>query len=206
LGAVIPSRIQIGRALRVGAAALALLLVGCAAEPGGAPSTAFAAEREKPTAAGAFLAARHAERQRDWDGASRYLEQALALEPDNFDLLQRAHVAVLSDGRFPDAVALARRIVAVSSANPPANITLAIDEIRIGRWDDAGRRLEELPLQGVNRVVLPLLKAWIDAARQRPAAAQNQLRPLGEIGGFRPIQELHAALIDDLGGRIAEAE
>src|SRR6185295_19017424 len=81
-----------------------------------------------------------------------------------------------------------------------------IDEIRIGRWDDAGRRLEELPLQGVNRVSLPLLKAWIDAARQRPAAAQNQLRPLGEIGGFRPIQELHAALIDELGGRTDEAD
>ena len=191
---------------RACAVAVSLLLVGCTADPVGAPSAAFAAEPERPTAAGSFLAARHAERERDWDGAARFLEQALALEPTNFDLLQRAHAAVLADGRFADAVALARRIVAVSSANPPANVTLAVEEIGLGRWEDAGRRIRELPLQGINRVVLPLMRAWIEAGLDRPAAAQDQLRGLGEIGGFRPIQMLHAALINDLAGRTAEAD
>ena len=183
------------------------LLAACADPPAAPVPAAHAQIREPVSASGSFLAARHAERERDWDGASRYLEQALAAEPTNFDLLLRAHAAVVADGKFDAGVALARRIVEVSSANPQANLTLAIEDIRLGRPADASRRLEELPVQGVNRAALPLLKAWIDLGRgQSSSAAVERLKPLGEIAGFKPLQEMHAGLIEDLGGRTAEAE
>jgi len=129
---------------RFAAFVFALVLAACADPPAAPAPTAHAQTREPVTAAGSFLAARHAERGRDWDGASRYLEQALAADPTNFDLLQRAHAAVVADGRFEDAVVLARRIVAVSSANPQANLTLAIEEIR-AHFGAAGMSLRKTP-------------------------------------------------------------
>jgi tetratricopeptide (TPR) repeat protein len=161
---------------------------------------------ESSAAAGAYLAARHAERGRDHGNAARFLERALAREPGNFDLLQRAHVANVNEGRFDVAIELARRVVELSSANPQANITLAVDAIRRGRWDEAARRLKELPLQGINRIALPMLRAWVHAGLGEFDAALAALKPLADITGFRPLVEMHNGLLADLAGRGDEAE
>lgn len=154
---------------------------------------------------GSYLAARHAERQRDFDGAAEYLAQALVHDPANFELLQRAHAALLSAGRFADAVGLAQRIVAQSSANAAANVTLAVEAVRTDRWDDAAKALSEIPLQGFHRLVVPLMRAWVDAGRGR-ADATDQLKPLAELAEIKTIVDFHAGLILDQLGQVPQAE
>jgi tetratricopeptide (TPR) repeat protein len=189
----------------------ALALSACAGET--APPAAAAtpnATAEQPviasTALGAYLAARHAERQRDHDAVARFLEQALAREPNNFELLGRTHLALVNAGRFNEAIPLARRIVDQSSANPQANLTLAVVDLRDGRHDDAAKRLRDLPTQGVNRLLLPMLRAWAEAGAGRTVAALDALRMPGEVQGFRPLVDLHAGLINDIAGRGDEAD
>ena len=64
----------------------------------------------------------------------------------------------------------------------------------------AETRLRDQPLASINRIVLPLVNAWLQAAQNRPAAALNALRPILEVNGFRPLYEYHAALIEDFVG------
>ena len=158
------------------------------------------------SAAGGYLAARYAERTRDYDVAARFLMQALEDEPDNFDLLIRAHAALIAAGRFDDAIKIAQRILQVSQGNPSAQFTLAIDDVRHGQYASATSRLESVPISGVSRIVVPLMNGWVVAAQGRPAAALNALRPINEVEGFRPLFEYHAALISDFADRPAEAE
>lgn len=181
-----------------------LAVAACAGTP--PPAAPVAAPAAEASPLGSYLAARHAERRRDLSSAARYMTEVLRNDPDNFEIMGRTHTLLLEDGRFEEAVALASRIVAASPANAQANITLAVAEARRGDYRAVGQRLEGLPLAGANRVLLPLLRAWVEVAQDRPAAALNVLKSVGEIQGFRPLYEYQAALVSDVAGRHADAE
>lgn len=198
--AVMPLRPLFAPSRRIARAALVLAAACVVPLHGG-----NAADGEPATSAGNYLAARHAERERDHDAAARFLERALALEPRNFDLLLRTHAALVNRGAFDEAVAAARRIVETSAANASANLTLAVDAARGDRWDDAAQLLTEVPLQGINRLLVPMLRAWIDAARGRQNAL-DQLRPLADVSDLKTIIDFHSALILDRLGRGEQAE
>jgi tetratricopeptide (TPR) repeat protein len=188
------------------AAWLALWSAGCANSETSPASAAEAEPAIGRSTLGSYLAARQAERDRDYSNAARFIMAALEREPENFDLLNRAHLLLIEDGKFDEAVAVAHRILRLSPNSPQANLTLAVADSRDRNFARAQARLSELPLTGVNRVILPLLNAWLETAQERPAAALNALRPLGEVSGFRPLYEYHAALITDMTGRPDLAE
>src|SRR4051812_3634610 len=89
---------------RITAFALAgsLELGGCASssEP---PTVAQERAPISSSPLGSYLAGRQAERGRDYDNAARYITNVLASEPENFEILSRAHLLLLVDGRFDDA-------------------------------------------------------------------------------------------------------
>jgi tetratricopeptide (TPR) repeat protein len=159
-----------------------------------------------PSELGNFLAARQAERERDYGAAARFMLAALEESPDNYDMLVRAQTYLLADGQFGQAVEVSRRILRISPGHSQSALALAVDDARRGDFIAAEKQLEGQPLTAINRVVLPLVNAWIDAGQNRPAAALNMLRPILEIGSFRPLYEYHAALINDFAGRPDVAE
>jgi tetratricopeptide (TPR) repeat protein len=181
-------------------------LFACAAEQSSREVAAADPPPASETTAGAYLAARHAERVRDLGAAAQFMEEVLNKDPNNFELLTRAHLLLVADGRFEEAVVMARRILQQSSANPQAHVTLAVDAAKRGNFAAAGQELEGLPLAGANRVVLPLMRAWVQLGEGRPAEALGTLRSLAEIDGFKPLYEYHAALVNDVAGRADEAE
>jgi tetratricopeptide (TPR) repeat protein len=139
-------------------AALAVALTGAVLAPLSVPAQPLETSR---SAIGNYLAGRYAERQRDPGAAARFFEAALAGEPTNFEILQRVHASRLAAGEFSAAAAAAARIAERSPANPSASLTLAVDAVSRLAWDDARRVLAEIPLQGANRLLVPLLRAWI---------------------------------------------
>ncbi len=149
---------------------------------------------------GDFLSARHAERERDFSAAASYMLQALEQSPDNYDMLVRAETFLVIDGRFDDAVKLADRTLRVAPGHPQSVLLMALDDVRRNNFPGAEKWLKDQPLASINRIVLPLMNAWIQAAENRPAAALNALRPILEVNGFRPLYEYHAALIEDYVG------
>ena len=185
---------------------LAAALLGCAADQSSRDVAAGGQAPMTETTSGAYLAARHAERVRDVGAAAQYMEDVLNKDPGNFELLTRAHLLLLADGRFDEAVVMAQRILQQSSANPQAHVTLAVDAAKRGNFSAAERELDGLPLAGANRVVLPLMRAWIQLGEGRPAEALGTLHSLAEIDGFKPLYEYHSALINDVAGRADDAE
>jgi tetratricopeptide (TPR) repeat protein len=188
------------------AALAAALLGGCASPPANQAPPAETDDSTAPTASGSFLAALHAQRQRDVAAAAEYSARALEAEPDSFEFMLRAHSSLIEAGRVDEAAALARRIVQVNAAFAPAHLTLAVAELKAGLNDVARARLSALPIQGINRIVHPLMLGWIEMALDRPAAAVIALRPVQEVQGFRSLHDYHVGLINELAGRFADAE
>ncbi len=188
------------------AALAAALLGGCATPPTAQAPQIEPAGSSVPTASGNFLAALHAQRQRDVAAAAEFSARALEADPGSLDFMLRAHSSLVEAGRIDEAAALAQRIVRVNGGFAPAHLTLAVSELKSGLNDVARARLGSLPIQGINRIVHPLMLGWIEMALDRPAAAIIALRPVQEVQGFRSLHDYHVGLINELAGRFADAE
>jgi tetratricopeptide (TPR) repeat protein len=176
------------------------LLSACAAAEGGRPGE----DGFRPSASnafGAYLAGRFATAESDTRIAADSLLAALRADPDQPEVVQRAFVATLLDGRS-EAVRLARRL----PDNPLAAMLVAGTEAQAGRWDRAEARIRSLPRQGASQLLQPLLLAWVMHGKGQTDPAVALLRPLAEGGRLRSLYALHAALICDLAGRSREAE
>lgn len=155
----------------------------------------------RPGAYGSYLAGRLAISESDTRYAADSLLTALRLEPEEPEVLQRAFIATVLDGR-PDAVRLARRL----PENPIAQLLIAGADAQAGRWDRAEQRYRALPRQGAAQLLQPLLIAWAQQGRGQTDAALATLRPLIEPGRLAGLYALHAALIADVASRPREAE
>ena len=103
-------------------------------------------------------------------------------------------LSLLHQGRFSESAALFQRVVSLAPDSAIAQIRLGEALLRQGRWQSAGRRLDELPA----------------SARQRPEARLLEARLLA-FGGFAREAELAVNEILDeypnsLDGRLLLAE
>jgi tetratricopeptide (TPR) repeat protein len=191
---------------RILAFLVAAVLAACAAptttplapEPVAAPAPA--------SPSGNYLAALHAQRTRDSAAAAEFADRVLRSNPLNFDVMVRAHTAMVEAGRIGDAIGLAQSIARVNAGHTPAQLTLTIDDIARGDFAAAERRMAALPLQGFARVVNPLLIAWINAGLERNPAAFDILKSLLDVQGFKQLHDYYAGLIAERAGRFDEAE
>jgi len=166
-------------------------------------------EASKPgaTTTGNYLAGRHAQAVREMGSAIAFYSAVLAREPDNPDLLRRAFVLYLGEGKIADALKLAGRMSKEDSARLVyPEILRAADEIKRGRSGDAVARLDALGNDGIGGLVGPLLAAWAELGRSDRKAAEAALVRLGQRNGTQGLVELHGALIADVAGDKAGAE
>ncbi len=181
------------------------LLSACAAAGAPAPATtpqlAATAASEPSGVFGAYLAGRFAQTETDTAEAADLLLEALRRDPNQPELVARAFVASLLDGR-PEALQLARRL----PDNQAAALLLIGSDAQAGRWDRAEQRVRGLPRQGPASLLQPLLLAWSLQGKGQTDQAVAVLRPLAESGRLRGIHALHLALILDLAGRNRDAE
>jgi tetratricopeptide (TPR) repeat protein len=182
----------------------AAMLSGCGAagaSGGVGPLARPVSLPEPPGVFGNYLAGRFAQSEADTAAAADRLLDALRRDPDQPELIGRAFLAAVLDGR-PDALRLARRL----PENQAAALVLIGSEAVAGRWDRAEQRIRALPRQGPAGLLSPLLLAWTLQGRGQTDQAIATLRPLAEQGRLRGLHALHLALIADLAGRGREAE
>jgi tetratricopeptide (TPR) repeat protein len=182
---------------------LAGTLAGCAAPTERAEAASADGLRLGPL--GAYLAARHAQQQRDYGAAADFYAEALRQDPGDADLMNRAFRLGVSEGRWEEALALAPKLAEINPDDPIANLLLALDKVRRGAFDAAFLQSRDLPEEGLHRLATPLVQAWVKLGAGDPAAAQRALEPMGEVRGLGPLRDLHAALIADLAGDAATA-
>lgn len=175
------------------------MLSACAAADGSGAGSGFTPS--PGNGFGAYLAGRFATSESDTRVAADAMLAALRADPNQPEVVERAFIATLLDGR-PDAVRLARRL----TDNPLAAMLVAGTDAQAGRWDRAEQRIRALPRQGVAQLLQPLLLAWAMQGKGQTDQALGVLRPLMESGRLRTLYAMHAAMIADLGNRAREAE
>lgn len=158
------------------------------------------------TVFGKFLASRHAEAVGDYAAAASLTAQVLAKEPDLEGLARRGQILMASAGRIPEAAELAKKVVAETEHDPLANMTLATQAFKQGDYRDALKRLDKIEHTGVQRIIVPLLRAWALGGDGRVDEALKVLDELTKIAGLGPIARLHAGMIADLAGRPQAAD
>ncbi|WP_374441510.1 tetratricopeptide repeat protein [Stella sp.] len=194
-----------GMLLALGAAGDAAAAARADLEPEVRAALEAAAGQPGRTATGAYLAGLHAQRQHDYGEAVDFILQALAADPGEPALRMRAFQLLVSEGRIAEALPLAREIAAENPGTGLANLALAVDAVRRGDAAAARGFLQRMPDGGVNRLVLPLVRAWIEAAAGRFDPALTALDPLRPQPPLQVVVALQSALILDRAGRAAEA-
>lgn len=179
----------------------AALLSACAAGDSADRPALRGAAPEVTGAFGSYLAGRFATNEADTKFAADSLIQALRRDPNEPEVVQRAFIAGLLDGRSEAA-----RLARVIPNEPLAAMYLAGQDAQAGRYERAEQRFRALPSQGLSSLLKPLLVAWAQQGRGQTDAALATLRPLTEAGRQRGIYALHAAMIADIANRPREAE
>jgi tetratricopeptide (TPR) repeat protein len=186
---------------RFAAFAMLVSLSACAA----AGQRTSAPPVKMQSALGSYLAARHAQVDHDYAGAAQFVDRALASDPGNYELIRRAFLLRLTEGKVEEAVPLARRLVALDGRTGLAGLVLLVQDIKTGHYDVATQDAASMPRDGGLRFAVPVLEAWAEAGLGHPTRATEVLQAVGGSTGLQPLADLHTALIDDYAGRIDAA-
>src|SRR5258708_6804104 len=89
------------------------------------------------TLSGSWLAARHANVERDAASAAAFYRSALRIDPKNSELLDRAFISSLADGDIDEAVKLADRILTIDKSNRVARLVVGVRDLKQKKYATA---------------------------------------------------------------------
>jgi tetratricopeptide (TPR) repeat protein len=187
-----------------------IALASCAIEPGSSastqPSMAGGGFHTADTAAGNYMAGRFALDAHDLPAAAAFLRAAASEDPDQIEVLQRAHLALAANGQLDEATDIAERLLRFDSDASTAAVLVVEQQAKRGKWPMAEERVQSLPKRGLNMLLIPLVVAWSEMGQGHTDKALAALETLNADGHQTALYEFHAALICDLAGRNPEAE
>jgi len=154
---------------------------------------------------GAYLAARQASFESDYDAAASYFSRALISDPSNPILLENAVTAFVGVGNTDGAVQIAQRLAGLGNDFQVANIVVFADMAAEGDWED----ILSAQAEGLN--VLPvydsLLDAWALVGAGRMGDALAAFDAIADTPGVQAFGLYHKALalgaVGDFEGAVA---
>jgi tetratricopeptide (TPR) repeat protein len=175
----------------------ALILAGLGTAP-----AVMAAPPDKPAAGpehlfGEYLAGRHAQQRRDFSGAAKSFEKAIAADPDSPEVISRSFLMEVSVGHFDRALALAPKELKLDPGDAIAQMVLLIDRLKAGDNAAALKYAAALPSDGVHRFIGPFALAWTRMAAGDLSGADTALQGLDKFNGFKALKVFQLALLYD---------
>ncbi|MBF0093787.1 MAG: tetratricopeptide repeat protein [Alphaproteobacteria bacterium] len=187
---------------RIAGRALAALLVAATpaacAGGGGEPNPGSGLRENGP---GSYLAARHAQAQRDFGSAAEFYDKALDEDPNNIDLLRRAYALFAAEGDIDTSVGIIHRLVALGESSPVTALVLSVKAARNDDYAGIEKLLEPMPRHGLSSFVIPLMLAWAQAGQGRIDAALETAAALAKREQLGTLYHFHAGMINDLADR-----
>ncbi|MCC8931163.1 tetratricopeptide repeat protein [Rhizobium sp. 'Codium 1'] len=110
--------------------------------------------------AGAFLAARTAETDRDYPNAVKFYKKALEFTPNELELQQRLMIALFMNGEFDEGADLARTLESDPAVERVTSVALGFRAIRDGDYSDALKHFKYEGPNDLDRLMNQLLIAW----------------------------------------------
>jgi tetratricopeptide (TPR) repeat protein len=154
---------------------------------------------------GAYLAGLYAQETRDYAAAASFYSRALEADPGAPELLGRAFLMDVADGRFAEAQTLAPRELRLDPRDAVAQLVLAIDKLKRGDKAGALADAERMPLGGIHRFARPLVLAWVRVATGDLPGAEAALDELDNFNGFAPLKFFQLGLVYDFMGHPKKA-
>ena len=157
------------------------------------------------TAAGSYLAARHAGQQRDAGAAAAFYGAALKRDPKNGDLLDRTFLSLLVDGDIEDSVKYAERIALADKSDRVAQLVLGVHALKHKQYAAARRDLAQSIRGPITDLTATLLSAWSMYGTGDSKGAIAAIDRLAGPDWYAIFKELHAGMISDIAGNKKEA-
>ncbi|MEJ2376299.1 MAG: tetratricopeptide repeat protein [Pseudolabrys sp.] len=157
------------------------------------------------TAAGAYLAARHAVRMGDALEGADFYRAALKYDPGNEHLRDLTFRLLLVGGNIDEAVSFARRVVRSRKDHPFAWLVLGVHAIKQKHYLTARSDLAKARGGPITDLTASLLRAWAAYGGGAPSRAVATIDKLSGPDWYETFKNLHAGMIYDLAGKEKEA-
>jgi tetratricopeptide (TPR) repeat protein len=165
-----------------------------------ATSSVVEAPSPSRTLTGALLSAQVAEGDNDAAAMISYYRQALAFDPSSVEFEQKLMIALVSDGRFVDALPLAEKLKAVPEVERVSRVVLAIDAVSKKDWSAAETYLKLALQSDLDRLVTGLMTGWVKLGAGDVKDATKSIAKLNGPEWYGLFKQIHKALILDAGG------
>ncbi|WP_297323413.1 tetratricopeptide repeat protein [uncultured Bartonella sp.] len=173
-------------------------------------SVSALAKKEEPVKAGSFagayLAGRVAASDNHIDLAISYFKQALDYQPDNVSMQQDMLLALLSAGKFNDAVRLAKHLQNNTDMERYVRLTLASDALIRKNYVLAKDELKFSDPSDMDTLSIGLIRAWATFGQGNTTAAIDEVTKLLGPVWYDLFLSYHMALMNDIAGRKDDAQ
>ncbi|MDE1995889.1 MAG: tetratricopeptide repeat protein, partial [Rhizobiaceae bacterium] len=147
------------------------------------------------TFAGAFLAARTADFDHDYDNAIALYKKALMIEPGNPEIRQRLMISLLLNGNLDEGVKYANELKSDPSVERVTTIVRGMDAIRRHDYKAAEGILKYDGPNDLDRMMNNLLLAWARAGSGRGKDAIAMIDKMKGPDWFNIFKNYHAGAI-----------
>ncbi|WP_169054329.1 tetratricopeptide repeat protein [Nitratireductor sp. XY-223] len=155
--------------------------------------------------AGAILAGRTAEADRDAETAIDLYRKALEFEEDNSDIQQRLMVLYFNNGDFDEGVALAEGLKGDPVIESTARLALGINAIRQREYKNAQTLLDYAGVSDLERLLHGLLQSWAYFGDGQGDKAQETIDALEGPEWYGIFKGFHSAALQEALGNTDEA-
>ena len=162
-------------------------------------------EIARTSSSGNYLAARHANIERDSASAAAFYRAALRRDPKNGELLEQAFVTTLTEGDIDEAIKFAERIIQVDRNNRSARLVLGIRALKQKQYQPARQQFTQSIRGPITDLTATLLSAWALQGANDTKGAIEAIDRLTGPDWYGIFKDLHAGLILDLAGQKKEA-
>src|SRR3954454_14690460 len=157
------------------------------------------------TTAGSYLAARHANVERDASSAAAFYRSALRSDPKNNELLDRAFISSLADGDIDEAVNLADRVLTIDKSNRVARLVVGVRDLKLKKYAAAQSNINQSVRGPITDLVATLLSAWASYGAGDAKSAVANIDKLAGPEWYPIFKDLHSGMILELAGREKDA-
>ncbi|MCB9989749.1 MAG: tetratricopeptide repeat protein [Rhodospirillales bacterium] len=115
--------------------------------------------------AGKYLSSHFAQSQYDWNVASRYVNDVLAADPGNVELIRRSMILAMGTGNIDLAAQRAKELIALDDDTGLALVILAVKELAANDMGAVQETLAQMPEGDMTGFIKPVLLGWAAAGQ-----------------------------------------
>lgn len=155
---------------------------------------------------GEYLAGRHALSNNQYDVAAENYLKALEYDPDNVSLNQFTLGILVTDGRFEDAIKIARKLEGLDQKSDLSELILFFNDVKQKSYAKALEDVDTISNSGILNLIKPIFKGWIYAGQKDRQSLDGIVATFDEASSFNFFNYFQAGLMYEYLGDLEQAK